>query len=142
MTQKRVTNMSWTGFVQPALQALPAASKVIVGSFVLDTAFDETLLRTRGAMLFNSDQIAAGEEVIGALGMILVSEDAFAAGIASIPSPVNDIDNDGWVLWHPVVNQFRATQSSQQVISHFDSKAKRIVRQGSLSDQPLDAKPQ
>ncbi len=37
----------------------------------------------------------------GALGMGIVSDQAFAAGAGSIPGPWTDADWDGWYVWVP-----------------------------------------
>ena len=61
-----------------------------------------TLVRTRGSLLVRV--IAAGDvdDVLGgAFGLIVASNQAFAAGVASLPSPVTEIEND-WVVWVPV----------------------------------------
>ncbi len=81
---------SWT--------TLAANTTVIVGSLV--TTGQVTLLRTRGLMAILSDA-EVEEEIQGALGMAVVSEDAFNAGAASMPDPIADIDSDSWVLWQP-----------------------------------------
>ncbi len=123
--------MSWSGFETPALVVVPAATKVIVGSFVLLGSFEETVMRTRGMYSWRSDQTAAAEAVAGAFGLILVSEDAFAAGAASIPGPLSDINNDGWFVWQPMLFHFRVGDDASETVDSFDSKAKRIVRPGS-----------
>jgi len=124
-------NMTWAGFDTAALVVVPAATKTIVGSFTLSTAFEETVMRTRGILVWRSDQTVAAEQVTGAFGAIVVSEDAFAAGAASIPGPISDIDNDGWFMWQPLVFNFRVADNAAGTVWQFDSKAKRIVRPGS-----------
>ena len=48
-------------------------------------------------MVTAADAVLAGYD--GAVGICVVSENAFNAGIASVPTPVTDVAWDGW-LWH------------------------------------------
>jgi len=131
-----VKNYSWVGFNSTATVALAAGNKIVVGSIVLSTAFDETITRIRGTLSVASDQIMATETPMGSYGAIIVSEDAFAIGITAIPSPGNDASNDGWIMWHSFVSPLivysvasvQHPAGTQMVI---DSKAQRILREGS-----------
>ena len=128
-------NRSWAGIVSSAPLAVPAASKVLVGSFVNPASNDATILRTVGVIGIRSDELAADEIQVGAFGMVLVTDVALAAGIASIPGPVTDIENDGWFI-------FQGFTFSRQVFSStgvnddethmmvVDSKAKRKLGDG------------
>ena len=91
--ERKVANLSWTGLEIDAT-IIAATAKVLLGSFVLSGDFDETVTRSRGAMMVRSDQSAASETQIGAMGMIVVSDDAFAAGITALPGPATDVGND------------------------------------------------
>ena len=42
---------------------------------------------------------AAGDGFLGALGIGIVTTDAFDAGITAVPGPFSDSDWDGWI-WH------------------------------------------
>ncbi len=116
-TARRVPNYTWAGFVSAAAVSVPAATKVLLGTFTLSTSFDETMTRVRGHM----DWVGIGAS--GAFGMIVISSDAAAIGITAIPGPVTDVDNDDWFLWQPV------SDSTQAIL---DTKAQRIVREGSV----------
>ena len=144
MARRRVTtrsparpikNFSWAGVTGIAETALPAASKIVVASFVLSTAFDETITRIRGML-----QVRASSGLTtapqGSFGAIIVLEDAFAVGITAIPSPGDDIENDGWMMWMPwiavnLVVSGIGTQNPAGVQLPIDSKAQRILREGS-----------
>ena len=121
-------NRGWSVSMASTFSTLAVSSKVLVVGFVPATAIDLTVLRTVGVLAIASDQSAATEEQIGAFGMIMVSDTAFAAGAASIPSPVADAENDGWFVFQ-AFNQAseRSLGSRSSVEYHFDSKAKRIV---------------
>ena len=72
------------------------ATKVLVGSFA--TTEPQTVRRTFGLVNWRSDQVAADESPMGAFGMCVVSEDAFAAGVASLPGPFTDANSDLWFV--------------------------------------------
>jgi len=130
---RKAINWSWAGQfggVTGSPVIVPAASKVLLGFFVLSTAFDETVTRIRGQLTIASDQGVAAEEQVGAFGFVRVTDRARAAGVASIPGPVTDIDDDGWLLWQPFLQQ---TSVAEAVIGRnyqIDSKAQRIIREG------------
>ena len=59
-----------------------------------------TLVRTRGNLLvFLSSIATALDGFSGAIGMAIVSENAFGVGVTAIPTPVTDLAWDGW-LYH------------------------------------------
>ena len=132
--RRRAANCSWSGVGSTAFTTVAASTSVVVGSFTLFSAgIDETVLRSVGVLSIGSDQSAAIEAQVGAFGMIVVSDAALAAGIASLPTPVTEIDNDGWLLYVPFAQQTeRALGSPSSVEYHFDSKAKRVVEGGSV----------
>ena len=59
-----------------------------------------TVVRTRLYINVNSDQVAASESYRGAFGMIVVSDQAIAAGVGSVPKPLADTDAD-WFVYEP-----------------------------------------
>ncbi len=62
-----------------------------------------TIIRLRGELIVSSLMNAATDAMQLATGIIMVSDEAFAAGVASIPSPVTDEDDDWmWHQWHSV----------------------------------------
>ncbi len=90
---------TWAGFTSGTTwSALSSGTATIVGSFVAGA--DLTVLRTRGMLSILSDA-EVEEEVDGAIGLAIVSEDAFQAGITAVPTPIGDIDSDSWLLWQP-----------------------------------------
>ncbi len=72
-----------------AAVGLAAASSVLIGTLnaaaLLLRPF--TIMRSRGFTFVDSDQNAASEAPFGVFGMIVVTDSATAAGIASIPTP-------------------------------------------------------
>jgi len=126
---RKEVNYTWSQF-SIARTAVPAGTKVLLGFFFLDTAFEETVVRTRGIMGVITDQAVALEEQVGALGFIRVTDRAIAAGAPSIPGPITDGDDDGWFVWVPFaqMQQTNTIQPSTNIM--IDSKAQRIVREG------------
>ena len=83
-----------------AQQTITASGVVILGSGVTSTGAALTLMRTRGLLhLYLTSATAAGDGYTGAMGIIVVSDQAFAAGVASMPSPANEAESNGW-LYH------------------------------------------
>ncbi len=122
-------NRTWA-FVQPAaFTVIPAASKVLLATFTAsNSGIDETVLRCIGGVSVASDQSGANEEQIGAVGIIMVTDLAGAAGIASIPGASTDADDDGWFC-----HQTFAQRGSNGVVPDaatyypIDTKGKRIL---------------
>ena len=57
-----------------------------------------TVTRIRGQASFRA--VATTDfDVVGAIGIGIVSDEAFAAGVASIPGPFDSADWGGWMLW-------------------------------------------
>ncbi len=129
--QRKTQNLSWAG-IEIAPTIIAASAKVVLGSFILSTEWDETIMRSRGEVVYTSDQVAAIETPTSALGMMVVSEDAFAAGVGAgaLPGPVTDISFDEWFFWLPLTGYADSSGKQPNFIS-FDQKGKRIVRQGS-----------
>ena len=110
-----------------------ATTNTLLGSFnaasLLERPF--TIVRTRLAIHVESDQSAASEVTRGAFGIIVVSDQAVAAGAASIPGPQDNTDAP-WFVWEPLINSFELgdatgfVQPSGTLIT-VDSKAMRKV---------------
>jgi len=130
---RKIVNYTWSPFVTAAPVTIPAATKVLLGFFFLATAFEETLVRTRGVLRISSDQTGSVEEQVGAFGFIRVTDQAIAAGAASIPGPVSDGADDGWAVWVPFAQESASSTVGMTGMGsawEIDSKAQRIVREG------------
>jgi len=130
---RKIVNYTWSPLVTPAPVVIPAATKALLGFFTLSTAFEETVTRIRGVMSIQSDQSGAVESQVGAFGMIRVTDQAIAAGAASIPGPVTDGADDGWFVWVPFAQDTASTtlgNAGNGGTWMIDSKAQRIVREG------------
>jgi len=90
-----------------------------------------TVVRSRHLIIWDTDQQIATEDPIGVLGKIVVTESAAAAGIVSIPTPVQEADAD-WFIYQPVGLRMKfitgagvVNPSGMQYVS--DSKSMRKV---------------
>jgi len=80
----------------------------------------ETLVRTRGQLLlFLQQAAAAGDGFTGAFGIGMVTDEAFTAGVASMPGPLNSDEWDGW-LFHSYFALFASSIISDTVSSADD----------------------
>ena len=103
---RRQTQWGGTTSGQTSETALAAATSVLFSRFTAATlevfpGTPLTVVRNRGLFSVRSDQIVQTEMGHGAFGMAVVSEDAAAAGIASVPTPITNSDWDGWMVWQP-----------------------------------------
>ena len=121
-------NREWQGHTSSVFTTLAAGTQLLIGGFV-PGAGDATILRTVGMLAVTSDQGASVEDQIGAFGIILVSDTAFAVGVTAIPDPITAQDDDGWFVYQAFCQQGDASvTSSLPRIYNFDSGAKRIVQ--------------
>ncbi len=132
-SQARTPNLEWSD-MNDAQTSVVAGTKTLLFSLTPTVAVDVTILRTRILMLIRSDQKVAPEDQKGALGMILVSNEAVAAGAASIPGPVSDASAD-WFLYQPFTQALQfttaaglTTAGTDGVQYDIDSKSKRILQ--------------
>jgi len=124
---------SWAGVASAAYTVLPAASKVLVTSFVPTlTDVGETVRRTRGHLSVGTDQAAAIEEQIGALGAGVFSDTAIAAGITALPDPITNIGDEFWFVYQPFIRKGMDSSAAAPTFTEYmiDSKAMRKVPPG------------
>ncbi len=132
----RLTEWTGTSEAGVAFQNVASNTKVIALQFSAASFLDLvpcTIVRTRIDILWETDQISAGEIQIGALGAAVVSDVANQAGAASIPGPISDPTFAGWFVFQPLQNRFNfqtgvgfeSVAGKQYTI---DSKAMRKVK--------------
>ncbi len=92
-----------------------------------------TLMRSRGSIFLQLDAGGNDERVLIGLGLILASQEAVTAGVASIPKPIVEIEAD-WI-WHSFVVLSSLAESAVTGDSsalwarvEIDSKAMRKVK--------------
>ncbi len=124
---RRVTQ--WVGSADTGFTTIGAGASVLMQSIA--TLGNTTVVRVRGIMSVTPGSVASDQNLVGAMGIGIVSDQAFAAGAASIPGPWTDPDWGGWLVWLPwsfawefgtaVGVQFRGVESI------IDSKAMRKI---------------
>ena len=108
---------NWAAVAPATEQTLTFATKFLIGSFTVTSP--ETVRRTFGILNWWSDQTVNDERPMGAFGMCVVSNEAFAAGVASMPGPFTDADSDLWF-----VHQFMFAAFEQSgTVDGFESAA-------------------
>ena len=123
----------WIGSADDtAFDNLAGSTKQLDQSFAF--AEPATIVRTRGMLWIKSDQLAASEEPFGALGMMVASDEAVAAGAASLPGPFTEDFSDSWFVWLTWAAHQISVSSSPQAVQwgqfEIDSKAQRKVHDG------------
>ncbi len=91
-----------------------------------------TIVRTRGTISIAPQSGSADLDIVGAWGAAIVSDQAFAAGQASIPGPFDEAGWDGWYAWGSFSYQvefFDSTgvQAPWDRMWEIDSKAMRKI---------------
>jgi len=58
-----------------------------------------TIVRTRGMITVIPQAFTADVNMTGAIGVGIVTDEALAAGVGSMPEPFTDADWGGWYVW-------------------------------------------
>ncbi len=120
----------WTASADIAGYTTLAAAASVLDQ-TLSNAVQTTVMRTRGSISVLSDQIITSEEPFGAIGMCIVSDQAAAVGISSIPTPMTEAESDLWFVheffYAPVTFVTAVGMGDISQTFHFDSKAMRKV---------------
>ena len=113
---------SWAGF--SGLFTIPNAGKILVGTFTPVPNFaHETLVRMVGSWRPETSAYAG----IYAIGACVVSDAAVSAGVASMPDPVTEIQDDLWTWISGGGNNTAATFNESLA---FDSRGMRKLEDG------------
>ncbi len=125
---------SWIGPADLGYVDVATGATVIVAFF--DPATNglpkPTIVRTRGEVTVRpATGVFADIEVTGAFGLAVVSDQAFAAGAASVPAPFSEASWDGWFVWRSFSFALEAGDATGLTRVSFeqevDSKAMRKV---------------
>ena len=119
----------------PGIQITAAGSTLwVLGSQALVAGL--TTIRIRGMLTVNlavTTSVGDGFDSVMA-GICIVSENAFNAGIGSVPTPIQDISWDGW-MWHMILGRFRGASTTEVARAPMeagrfviDSKAMRKIK--------------
>ena len=121
--------VEWSGVADQGFISIGAGASVIISS--LSFAEKSTIVRNRGILSVKSSQSAADANLVGAMGVGIVSAEALAAGAASIPGPFSQAEWDGWMVWQPIAFAFEFLDATGVLINTrefmIDSKAMRKV---------------
>ncbi len=121
---------------------VPAATKVLLASFNAAALALRpfTIIRTHLTVQWDSDQQVATESPVGAVGEIIVSDQAVGIGATAIPDPISQADAP-WFVWQGLITHFDfgsavgfSRMGNQYII---DSKAMRTV--GNNEDKAIVA---
>ncbi len=128
---RRAVDWSVINTPQTTLVALAGATSVLV-SVGVPIVGGETVIRTRGLFGYASDQLAASEVQLGAIGICVVTAQAESVGISAVPHPDTDAAWGGWLYHSYFANRQRFAsavgfQSDGFITQEVDSKAMRKV---------------
>ncbi len=122
------------GFQGTGATTIVAGTKVLLASLADPSVHGPgTIVRSRGYFGILTDQSAASEDQIGAVGMTLVSNQALTAGAAAIPGPSTDALWDGWFWWQSFAQRMRVATAVGEFrgqVYQIDSKAMRKLETG------------
>jgi len=129
---------NWGGSFLELTASSTAITTAILGGVTAVFSNAQTIRRIRGGYTaFVDGATKTSDSMLLCLGIIVVSNAAAVAGVASVPSPATDPEDD-W-MWHQVVPLMSVTASpsglqpvqvSGSVRGEIDSKAMRRVRAG------------
>jgi len=97
------------GFITGGFTTLAGAGTAVLVASLNATALAMrpfTVVRTHLELLISSDQTAASERQIAAIGLAIVSDQASAIGITAVPTPVTDAGSDLWFAHQWMMNDF------------------------------------
>ncbi len=94
--------------VPPTATTVTAAGGTIINSLTAAELARRpfTIVRVHMEYHIQSDQVAASEFGAVAAGFAVVTEEALAAGVGSVPTPVSDDDSDRWFLHKYMMESF------------------------------------
>ena len=102
-----------------------------------------TVVRTRGMMHVQSDQLSATEFYGVQMGFAVVSDQALAVGVTAVPTPDTDLESDAWFVHESVFGRIGVPSAASVVElgkSHgYDSRAMRKVEDGFTVIQVIEA---
>ena len=92
-----VAHKEWASVADMHTSVDLAEGGTVLGTTGIQFALPATLLRMRGLIGCQLNAQAVNERALIVFGLIIVSDQAFAAGAASVPSP--DADSDAEWIW-------------------------------------------
>jgi len=125
---------AWSAFDSSGYQTVASGGATLLSGIAFEAP--GTIVRTRGQISVKPGSFGADLDVLGAFGIGLVSGEAFAAGVASIPEPFSDADWGGWMVIQPFAFHFESITQAGVLLGSFefeiDSKGMRKVEPNSV----------
>ena len=89
-----------------------------------------TIIRSRFELYLKSDQDTGSEDQVAGFGIAVVSDEAAAAGVGSIPTPISELGSDLWFVSQILMSSIEAGATNVETASNgrgytVDSKAMR-----------------
>ena len=129
ISQRRLTQ--WFRSADVSVYTSLGGSSAILDQQLANITEPVTCVRMRGSIDIISDQEIGIERPFGAVGACVVSDQALAAGVGSVPTPITDKDSDLWVMhqyFHaPVTHLSSVGYTKVNQTFEFDSKAMRKI---------------
>ena len=89
-----------------------------------------TIIRSRFELYLKSDQDTGSEDQVAGFGIAVVSDEAAAAGVGSIPTPISELGSDLWFVSQILMSSIEAGATNVETAINgrgytVDSKAMR-----------------
>jgi len=129
-TKRQVT---WVPPADQGYVAVAGSGATLIASFdpFASGFIKPTVVRTRGQVSVQLAAYSGDLSIVGAIGMGVVSDQAFGIGITAIPEPFDEAGWDGWFVWRSFSYryEFHTAASSLKASWDFevDSKAMRKI---------------
>ena len=123
----------WSNIISSLITTSLGTGKAVGTSIGVASGGGVTLIRTRGNLSLHLDPTAIGDATQVGVGLGLYTSDAFAAGAASMPGPLTEVDYD-WIFHTVLVlgPSFTATEDGTNILHNLwvevDSKAMRKLK--------------
>ena len=119
----------WVGPADQGYVAVLTAAATAVAFVSFEEAL--TVMRTRGMVSIRPEVVGADLDIVGAVGVGIVSAEAQAIGITAIPTPFSNGDWGGWMVWRSFSYRFEFADATGVNFVNWnfeiDSKAMRKV---------------
>ena len=125
---------TWVGPANQSDIAIGSGLSVIMSSFDPAASFmlAPTIIRTRGTLAIWPTAFGVDLDFAGAYGLCIVSNEAFAAGAASVPRPFDDANWGGWIVWQSFGGHLEFSSgvgvNLEQLRYEINSKAMRKIK--------------
>jgi len=129
VSTRRLT--AWSGLADQGYVNVASGGATIISSIAFNVR--GTLIRHRGMVSYRPQAVNADLDMIGAIGVAIVSDQAFAIGVTGVPLPFTNADWGGWMVWRSFSSRWGFNDASgvlyEERSFEVDSKAMRKVRQ-------------